>query len=86
MTKPTNQSMEQLEAMRREHQVLRNIRAMLNVHHRLSDFAERLQISIERQAVVLRGNVPTDSVKQAIVPAIRQTGVMWQVWNRVEVA
>ena len=58
---------------------------MLSVDERLREYATEVQISIENAVIVLRGNLPSPDLKHALVPAVRQAGVLGQVNNCVSV-
>ncbi len=73
------------EQVSRDTRMINNIRAVLGVHHQLCLYAAAIQVSIENTAVVLRGQLPTVDLKQALIPAIRQAGVLAQVSNQVQV-
>ncbi|KAA5541364.1 hypothetical protein FYK55_17485 [Roseiconus nitratireducens] len=70
----------------RESRTIRRIDSVLEAHHELSPYRPSLQISIEGARIVLRGHLPTTSLRQALVPAIRQAGVLGEICNCVEVA
>lgn len=71
---------------RRKNQVIRNVHAMLAVHSQLRAFVEAIQVTIEHRAVVLRGRLPSKQLKDQLIPAVRQSGVLWKVNNQVDVA
>lgn len=65
--------------------MIRRIDSVLCAHHDLCDHRVNLEISMEGTRIVLRGHLPTVALKQALVPAIRQAGVLGQVCNCVEI-
>ncbi len=65
--------------------MIQRIDAVLCAHHDLSHHRPDLQISLEGSRIVLRGQLPSAALKQALVPAIRQAGVLGQVCNCVEI-
>ena len=69
----------------RERLLVERIRSMLSVHEHLREYATRVQITVENTVIVLRGDLPSTDLKQALVPAIRQAGVLGQVSNCVNV-
>ncbi|MEZ6089971.1 MAG: BON domain-containing protein [Pirellulaceae bacterium] len=80
---PLVESIEEIEAQRKEQRIIRNVRTMLKVHHRLRNEASDVRVSIKDNVVILRGSVATWEVKRMLVPAIRQAGVLWSVSNHV---
>ena len=74
------------ERISRDNRVIRKVRTMLGVHDQLRQYASAVQVSIENTAIVLRGHLPTAALKQALVPAIRQAGVLGRVSNEVRVS
>lgn len=66
-------------------QIIRRIDSVLCAHHDLCSHRADLQISMEGARIVLRGHLPSVALKQALVPAIRQAGVLGQVCNCVEI-
>ena len=69
----------------RETRIIQRIYSILNVHEQLRQYAAAVQISIENTVIVLRGELPSADLKQALVPAVRQAGVLGQVQNAVHV-
>ena len=65
--------------------MIRRIESVLCAHHDLCDHRVDLEISMEGSRIVLRGHLPTVGLKQALVPAVRQAGVLGQVCNCVEI-
>ncbi len=65
--------------------MIRRIDSVLCAHHDLCSHRANLEISMEGTRIVLRGHLPTVALKQALVPAIRQAGVLGQVCNCVEI-
>ncbi len=68
-----------------EEQVIRRIDSVLSVHETLSHYSESMTVTVEGSRIVVRGCLPSVALKQAIVPAIRQAGVLEQVCNCVEI-
>ena len=66
--------------------MIRRIEAVLCAHRDLGDHHAGLEISMEGSRIVLRGHLPSVALKQALVPAIRQAGVLGQVCNCVEIS
>lgn len=61
------------------------IDTVLQANPELLDHLGNLEISMEGSRIVLRGHLPSVALKQALVPAIRQAGVLGQVCNCVEI-
>ncbi|MDV6030244.1 hypothetical protein [Stieleria magnilauensis] len=66
--------------------LIQRIDSVLCAHHELCNHLADLKISMEGSRIVLRGHLPSVALKQALVPAIRQAGVLGQVCNCVEIA
>lgn len=64
---------------------VQRIQSILDVHEHLRSYAAAVQVSVENAVIVLRGDLPTADLKQALVPAVRQAGVLGQVSNCVHV-
>jgi len=73
------------EQHRRDRQRIFNIRSVFNVHQLLKHGADALEISVEHSRIVLRGTVPTTIHQAALVPAVRQAGVLSQIENSVRI-
>ena len=73
------------EKISRDNRMISNIQAVLRVHNQLRQYAAAVQVSIEKSAIVLRGHLPSLALKQALIPAIRQAGVLAKVSNEVRV-
>lgn len=69
----------------RSARTIQRIDSVLCAHHDLCDHRVDLQISLEGSRIVLRGHLPSVALKQALVPAIRQAGVLGQICNCVEI-
>ncbi|MCO8125547.1 hypothetical protein NHH03_27660 [Stieleria sp. TO1_6] len=65
--------------------MIRRIDSVLITHPELSDHRDDIEISLEGSRIVLRGQLPSVALKQALVPAIRQAGVLGQICNCVEI-
>ncbi|TWT98431.1 hypothetical protein [Stieleria varia] len=74
------------QASTREANLILRIQSVLEAHAQLSPYHLGLDVTMEGPRVVLRGVLPSAALKQALVPAIRQAGVLGQVCNCVEVA
>ncbi|MDE0865768.1 MAG: hypothetical protein OSA98_18430 [Rubripirellula sp.] len=73
------------EQCRRDHQRIFSIRSVFRVHQLLKHRVDSLEISVENSRIVLRGAVPSTTHKDALVPAVRQAGVLGQIENSVRV-
>lgn len=71
---------------KRIEQTIRRIHSMLSGHHRLGAYAAKLQVTIENATVILRGELPSDELRNQLLPTIRQAGVLWRVKNQVDIA
>ena len=69
-----------------ELRILERIRSIFYVHEQLQQYAAVVQVSIENTVIVLRGELPSADLKQALIPAVRQAGVLGKVQNAVHVA
>jgi hypothetical protein len=67
-------------------QTLARVQALLSVHEQLGRYASTLQVSVEDTAIVLRGELPSETLRGELVPTIRQAGCLWRVNNEVHVA
>ena len=74
------------ESQSRDRRIVERIMAVLRVHRRLRQYAEMLSVTFENAAVILRGELPSPDLKDELIPAIRQAGVLCQVFNRVQVS
>ena len=79
------ESTEEIETQRKEQLIIRNIRTMLKVHHRLRNEASNVVVAIRDNVVILSGSVPSHDTKSMLIPAIRQAGVLWSVSNQVNI-
>lgn len=73
------------EQSRRNHQRINNIGSVFCVHHYLKHWVESLDIQLSNSRVVLQGEFPTATHRNALVPAIRQAGVLSEVVNRIQI-
>ena len=73
------------EKMSHDNRIIGNIQSVLRVHAQLRQYATTVQVSIENTAIVLRGHLPSPALKQALIPAIRQAGVLAKISNEVHV-
>lgn len=71
---------------RTERGAVEGICGVIRSNEQLCDYAESVEVSIEERAVVLRGEVPSQSLKKLLVAAVRQAGILWQIKNSVRVA
>lgn len=78
----TNQSTMTNDATRVEQAIQR----MLRVDGTLGRYSAQIQISIENAVVTLRGRLPDESLRDRLVPIVRQAGVLWRVRDHVDVA
>ncbi len=69
---------------RQETRIITKIESMLGI--RLGQYAAAIQVSVENTVIVLRGELPSADLRQELVPAIRQAGVLSQVSNCVQVS
>ena len=68
-----------------EAQLIERIRSIFMGDHQINHYAESLEVSVENTSIVLHGDLPTADLRQQLVPAIRQAGILWQVCNLVQV-
>jgi hypothetical protein len=68
-----------------ESQLIERIRSVFLGNQQINHHADSLQVSVEKTLIVLTGHLPTSDLKQQLVPAIRQAGILWQVCNLVQV-
>lgn len=61
------------------------IDSILEAHHELAPHRHNLEISLEGSRVTIEGHLPNASLNEALVPAIRQAGVLGQIQNRVQI-
>lgn len=73
------------EQSRRNHQRINSIGSGLCVHHYLKHWVDSLDIQLSKSGMVLQGEAPTETHRNALVPAIRQAGVLAEVVNRVKI-
>ncbi|MFG0264921.1 MAG: hypothetical protein ACF8AM_07165 [Rhodopirellula sp. JB055] len=77
-----------LEATQSECQVqrtLQRIEGMFQEHESLGRYASQLKISVHESTILLDGTLPSAKLRQQLVPAIRQAGVLWRIDNHVAV-
>ncbi|MCC9602378.1 hypothetical protein LOC67_17650 [Stieleria sp. JC731] len=67
-------------------QMICRIDSVLSNHRDLAQYRMGLDITLEGSRIVVRGHLPSVALKQALLPAIRQAGVLGQVCNCVEVS
>ena len=68
----------------RNSRIIDRIESVLGV--RLGPYGNAIQVSIENTVIVLRGELPNADLKQQLVPAVRQAGVLCQVSDCVQVS
>ncbi|MGI9441112.1 MAG: hypothetical protein ACR2N1_01530 [Rubripirellula sp.] len=61
------------------------IDTVLGTHHLLRPWANSLDIQLANSCVIIEEQLPSKIHRDALVPAIRQAGVMAEVVNRVYV-
>ncbi len=69
-----------------EAQLIERIRSVFLGNEQINRYCESVQVSVENTAIILNGNLPTADLKQQLIPAIRQAGILWQVCNLVRVS
>lgn len=69
----------------RDQRFIRNIQSMMAANEQLRIHANRLRLSIENAAVVIRGELPSTDLKAELVPVVRQAGVLSRVCDYVQV-
>lgn len=74
------------ECTSRDLRMVDNIRAVILASPGLGHYAVALQVSIEDAAVVLRGELPRAELKDLLVSAVRQAGVLNRVSDFVRIA
>ena len=73
------------ECNARDQRMIDNILAVLRVHEQLGRHANALHVAIDDGTIVLRGELPTPSLKSELIPAVRRAGVLGQVQDCVRV-
>ena len=68
-----------------ETKLIERIRSIFDDNQHINDYVERLEVSVDKTLIILHGDLPTADLKQQLVPAIRQAGILWQVCNLVHV-
>ena len=74
------------ECNSRDRRIIHKIQRMFQVNCDLKAYVTGLDISIENSTIVLRGKLPTGALKDELIPAVRQAGVLSQINNCVLVA
>jgi hypothetical protein len=74
------------ECNRGEQQAIQNIRSVLSAHPRLCNYVSTLHVTIENVNIVLRGALPSRTLKAELIPAVRSAGVLRRVCVQVQVA
>lgn len=69
----------------RDQRLIERIRTMIGVHDQLRPHAGGLNVQIDESGVVLTGHLPSQQLKSALEPAVRQAGVLSKIHNEVEV-
>ncbi len=70
----------------RDKRIVNNIQSVLRVHDQLREHAAEMEVSIENSMIVVRGKLPSSLLKDQVIPAVRQAGVLRQVCDFVRVA
>lgn len=70
----------------REARAIDRIRAVLSVHDSLSNHANGLEFAIENSVVIVRGTLPTEVLRDQVIPAIRRAGVLARVNDCIQVS
>ncbi len=73
------------ECETRDQRFLQNIREMFAVNDLLCEHANRLRLTIENAAIVIRGELPSSDLKAELVPSVRRAGVLSRVCDCVQV-
>ena len=73
------------ECQSRDSRTIDCIESMFRVHLALCDYAAGLKVSIEDAAIVIRGKLPSTALKEQLIPAVRQAGVLGRVCDNVVV-
>ncbi len=73
------------EIQSRDRRMIRSITLVIHAHSQLQHYAAALQITIENATVLLRGNLPSDSLKASLVGVVRTAGVLNRIDNCVHV-
>lgn len=73
------------ESEKRDARMIDRVRMMINVHEHLRSYTAAVQVSVENAAVVLRGKLPTQELRQQLIPTIRQGGVLLRIDNCVQI-
>ena len=73
------------ECQCRDQRLIERIRSVIGVHDQLSQYAAGVDVTISDSSVVLTGQVPSNQVKSALVPAVRRAGVLSKIDNQVQV-
>ena len=68
-----------------ETQLIERIRSIFVGNQQINHFVEDIVVSVDKNSIVINGNLPSAELKQQLVPAIRQAGILWQVCNQVQV-
>ena len=68
-----------------EAELVERIRSILIGNQQINRYAESVQVSVEKTAIVLSGHLPSPDLKQQLIPAIRRAGILRQVCNLVRV-
>lgn len=74
------------ESITRSTRTISNIESVLRAHDQLQQYATALQISMENAVIVLRGELPSASLKAELVPVVRQAGVLCKINDCVEIS
>ncbi|MDF1842531.1 MAG: hypothetical protein P1U77_13920 [Rubripirellula sp.] len=69
----------------RDQRLIQRIRSALDRHRDLGPYAATLLVTIENAAIILQGHLPSDQLRSALEPAVRQAGVLDKINNEVRV-
>ena len=69
----------------RDQRLVKRIRSSLDRHKDLGPYAATLFVTIENAAIILRGHLPSDQLRSALEPTVRQAGVLDKINNEVRV-
>ncbi|QDT06036.1 hypothetical protein K227x_44430 [Rubripirellula lacrimiformis] len=75
-----------IEIQNRDQRLRDKIDGVLRFDNQLAPYADQLNVTIESSRIVVDGNLPTPSLVDELIPAIRRAGVLSQVCNNVAVA
>ena len=59
------------------------IDSVIDAREELREYRPGLEVSIEETRIILKGHLPSESHRQALVLAVRQAGALGQICNLV---